>query len=382
MGNYSKDPKIVLQEALEKGYSRIRFQQGKPILERELNLLGDLANPKRLAEHHLGNGVPADSNGFLISGLDVANNDFTIEAGRCLVGGYELVLTANTTYKAQHHTENVSTLPSGTSNVYLRVFQSEVTGVLDADLNNSGAGDVGFETAVREKIEWEVLVTAAVINAHDHLLLAEIDTSTATLVDRRRTGLTVAAIRDELILAHGSFNQLSSRLDVSLAADGTLKTGSVGNSQIVNNAVNTNKIADNSVATNKITDNAVTAAKILDGSVGTAELANNAVTSTKILDGSVSIKKLKTRLSWDATTTIAANGRMGFNTIAVPLPSPRGAALLIKAYSTTNGARFEWKEESNTGGPPPFWINQTVFFQNLSNIPIVVKFKIYEILED
>lgn len=389
MGNFSKNPKIVLQEALEKGYSSVRFQQGKPLLDRELNLLADLANPQRLAEHHLGNGVPADSNGFLISGLDVANNDFTIGAGRCLVGGYEIALTVNTTYKTQPHTENVSTLPSGVSNVYLRVFQSKATGAQDADLNNSGVGDVGFETAIREKTEWEVLVTTAVISTSDHFLLAEINTNTATVVDRRRTGLTVASIRDEIALSRGSFSQLSSRLDVSLAIDGTLKTDSVGNLQIANNAVNTNKIADNSVSTNKIVDNAITAAKILDGSVGAAELANssvtnakiadNAVTTAKILDGSVSIKKLKTRFYWDATTTIAANGRAGFNTIAVPLTTPRGAVLLIKAYSTTNGARFEWKEESSTSGG---WINQVVWFQNLSNIPIEVKFKIYELLEN
>src|SRR5581483_10195447 len=122
-----------------KGYSRVLFQQGLPVLDRELNLAGDLANPQRLAEHYLGNGVPADSaNAFRVSNLDVANNNFTIEAGRCLVGGGEVRLAANTTFKAQPHPPNPAVLPAGASNVYLRVFRSEVTGAQDSDLLNGG----------------------------------------------------------------------------------------------------------------------------------------------------------------------------------------------------------------------------------------------------
>ena len=48
MGNYSQDPNTTLQASLTSGYCRVRFQQGKPVLDRELNLLGDLANPQRL----------------------------------------------------------------------------------------------------------------------------------------------------------------------------------------------------------------------------------------------------------------------------------------------------------------------------------------------
>jgi len=37
----------------------VRFQQGRPALDRELNLAADLASPQRLAARYLGNGLPA-----------------------------------------------------------------------------------------------------------------------------------------------------------------------------------------------------------------------------------------------------------------------------------------------------------------------------------
>ena len=152
MGNYSKDPQDALQEALSKGYARVRFQQGKPLLDRELNLAADLVSPQRLLEQHVGNGVPAGNDGFRIS--NISSSDFTIEKGRCLVGGYEVVLNANTTYQGQPQKNNVATpLPTGQSYVYLRVFSSLITAAQDSALTNTGAGDVGFETTVREKIE-------------------------------------------------------------------------------------------------------------------------------------------------------------------------------------------------------------------------------------
>jgi hypothetical protein len=64
MHSFSKDPKQVLLDANTKGYSRVRFQQGKPLLDRELNLLGDLAHPARIAEPYIGSGVPAAAMGL------------------------------------------------------------------------------------------------------------------------------------------------------------------------------------------------------------------------------------------------------------------------------------------------------------------------------
>lgn len=225
MGNFSRDPVAALNAALANGYSRVRFQQGKPILDRELNLAVDLASSDRLAQQYIGNGVPDGSQGFQITNLDVPGNNFAISAGRCLVAGGEVVLANQTTYKGQPNTGKVAPLPGGASNVYLHVFPSEITSAQDPDLNNSG--DVGIETSVREEANWEVLVSVAAIIAPDHFLLAVIDTGAKTITDRRRVGLTLSAVKDEVAAARGSTAQLSTRLNASLANDGTIKPGSV-----------------------------------------------------------------------------------------------------------------------------------------------------------
>lgn len=253
MGNYSSDPNTTLQSALDHGYTRVRFQQGKPILDRELNLVADLAAPERFAQQYVGDGVPSGSQGFQITGLDVAGNNFNITPGRCLVGGREAVLAAPVTYKGQPNNTNVQPLPAGASNVYLRVFTTEIAAAQDPGLNNSG--DVGFETAIREKTDWEVLVSVPPINAPGHLLLAIIDTGANTVIDKRRTGLTLAGLDDEVTAARGSASaladrlksndltvaavqseitaargtaaQLTGRLDTSLAGDGSIKPGAV-----------------------------------------------------------------------------------------------------------------------------------------------------------
>src|SRR5713226_1249114 len=202
--SFSRDPAAVLQDALQKGYTRVRFQQGKPLLDRELNLLGDLSSPSRLADQYLGNGVPSGSDGFRITNLNVPGNDFTIVAGRCLVGGNEVVLAADTTYRTQPNRANIGALPAGASNVYLRNTLRPVTPAEDPSLGNTGPGDVGQVTAVRDKADWEVLVSAAVINARDVFLLAVINTGANSVTDRRRLELTVAGVRDEVNTARGT----------------------------------------------------------------------------------------------------------------------------------------------------------------------------------
>ncbi len=62
--------RFILKDASDSGYSRLLFQQGKPVLDRELNLLADLAGCQRLAPY-LGDGVPAGSDGFAVSNLHV-----------------------------------------------------------------------------------------------------------------------------------------------------------------------------------------------------------------------------------------------------------------------------------------------------------------------
>lgn len=290
MGDFSRDPETVLQDAINKNYCRIRFQQGKPLLDRDLNLLGDIANPQRFAQANFGNGVRGEGNDFLITLLSVPNNDFTITAGSCLVNGLEAILGANVTYKNQPHKENVAALPGGASNVYLRVFKTETSGTDDVALLN--AGDVGAETSVREKVDWEVLVTTQNITAPDHFLLAVINTAGPSVQDRRRKGLNVGAMRDELTNARGSTAQLSARLNASLTPAGTLLPNIVTGGQVADNSIATNKIADNAVATTKVADNAIVSSKIADNAVVTNKIANNAVIGGKLADGSITSNKI------------------------------------------------------------------------------------------
>ncbi len=238
MANFSRNPVTVRDDALAKGYDRVLFQQGKPVLDRELNLLADLVSPQRLIEYHIGNGVPDGGDGFRISNLDMANNDFSVSAGRCLVGGHDIVLSTETTYKTQPHAENVAPLPAGTSYVYLRVFTNEVGSTEDSDLNNTGTStnpDVGFETAVRRKVEWEVRVETVEQSGEDYFLLAVIDKGSATVTDRRRMGLTMASMRDEVTTARGSLTSLDARLDVSLNENGTLIDGATVTGDLIVN---------------------------------------------------------------------------------------------------------------------------------------------------
>ena len=320
MGDFSKDPETVLQDAISKNYCRVLFQQGKPLLDRELNLLGDIANPQRFAQANFGNGVRGEGNDFLVTGLDVPNNDFTITAGSCLVNGLEVILAASVSYKNQPHKENVAALPGGVSNVYLRAFKTEAAGAHDAALLN--AGDVGSETAIRQKVDWEVLVTTQNITAVDHFLLAVINTAGPTIQDRRRKALNVSAMRDELTSARGSAAQLSARLDATLNPAGGLLPNIVTSGQIADNAISSNKISDNAIITTKIADNAVTAQKIAnnavatpaiaDNAIGTNKIANNAVIGGKIADGSVTSNKIAAQA---VTEPILANNSVSNRTI-------------------------------------------------------------------
>jgi hypothetical protein len=130
----------------------------------------------------------------------------------------QVALANDVTYRTQPHREHVVVPVPGAGLVYLRVFTSEVSSADDQALANPG--DVKFETALRDRIDWEVLVSAAPIVAPDHCLLATI--AGAAMQDRRRTGLTLAATRDELTAARGTSADLAARIGTVIAPDGSL----------------------------------------------------------------------------------------------------------------------------------------------------------------
>ena len=194
-------------------------------------------------------------------------------------------------------------------------------------------------------------------------------------------------------------------IDTSIQTPVGAKVGNagVGTPQLANGCVSEVKLADLAVTEGKLGNNSVTAAKIRDGNVGTAELAdlsvieqklaNNAVTAVKIKDGavgtaeladnSIPLKKLKLSQSWDSVITVAASGTAGFNVFQVPLATPRGATILVSAYTTTLNGSFEWTQRSiTTGTAPNLIILQQVFFHSLSTVPIEIHFKIFELLPE
>ena len=237
--------RFILKDASDSGYSRLLSQQGKPVLDPDLNVLASLGSFQHIGPY-LGNGVPAGSNGFAVGNLNVELNDFDITAGLCLVNGQEARLKEGTTYKTQPNNENVVSLPEGKSKVYLRVFPVEV----NAQAGNTE--DVGIETAVREKTDWEILVRTEEIDALDHFLLAEIDTTNDEVLDHRRQALTLATLRDELDRARGSLQELSQRLDTSLLPDGKLRDGSVAATVLGDEAASTRAVADGAVPIKKL----------------------------------------------------------------------------------------------------------------------------------
>ena len=223
MSDYSKSPLDVLVANQQKGYVGLHIQQGVPLLDRDLNLLHDLINAtvRSVFTRYIGNGIPAGVDGFAIRALAAsAPQDFVIAAGAaspgtCMVGGIEVAIPANTTYKAQAGVPALTTPTAAqpdprTDIVYLDVSFTEVDSTVDSDLNNGV--DVGIETSVRLKPVWVVVVAEGVPvpaapAGHVYYPLAQLqrprgsDTITAAMItDLRQSRLTVSDMERRLSL--------------------------------------------------------------------------------------------------------------------------------------------------------------------------------------
>src|SRR5687768_2237948 len=82
MGDFSVPPTQSLAGNRAKGYIGLHFEQGVPLRDEDLNLLGDLvlAAARVIATGYIGSGVAAGRDGFEVAG-EGADNDFTIRAG-------------------------------------------------------------------------------------------------------------------------------------------------------------------------------------------------------------------------------------------------------------------------------------------------------------
>jgi hypothetical protein len=221
MSDYSKSPLDVLVANQQKGYVGLHLEQGVPILDRDLNLLHDLINAtvRSVFTRYIGNGSASGADGFAIQALAVpAPQDFVIAAaaagpGTALVGGIEVTIPANTTYKAQAGVPALTTPTVAQPDpridiVYLDVSLTEIDSTVDSDLNNST--DVGVETSVRLKPAWVALVAEGISvpvapAGHAYYPIAQFarprggDTITAAMItDLHQGHLTMSAIERRL----------------------------------------------------------------------------------------------------------------------------------------------------------------------------------------
>ena len=72
MGDFSRNPKQRLADSVEKHYVGVRLQQGVPLLDTDWNELEDLRKyeMQSFIKNFIGNGVPSNNDGFLVSALD------------------------------------------------------------------------------------------------------------------------------------------------------------------------------------------------------------------------------------------------------------------------------------------------------------------------
>ncbi len=228
--NHSKPPEQVLDDALDKGYVGLHVEQGVPVLDRDLNLLGDLlrASLRSLAARYIGDGVAAGSQAFAIASLDEkgedgnADNDFEILAGaeppgRCLVGGIEASIGRSLRYREQGEGDDrPPELSPPTEDapdprvdlVYLDVWLTEEVGAHDPALANPD--DIGLRTSTRTQVRWRVRVVEGgeppePAPRHVHFWLARLRRprgepriEPAHITDLRRSHLNLANLEDRV----------------------------------------------------------------------------------------------------------------------------------------------------------------------------------------
>ena len=207
MGNFSRDPRSETVRGRDAGYVGLRFEQGVPILDRDLNLLGDLVTQtvREILQRHLGSGIAERNDTFAVQALP-GENDFAIlappEGGTCLVAGIQVMIDTTVRYRDQSGVQPLSTPTEGdrTDVVYLDVWIDEVDAAEDAALGNPD--DLGMQTSVRLRPAWRVCVAEGADGVpapeagHAHYPLARIERRrgeaairSRMIVDLRRTGL-------------------------------------------------------------------------------------------------------------------------------------------------------------------------------------------------
>jgi IPT/TIG domain len=227
MSDFSRLPQDELKQARERGYLGIYFEQGVPILDRDLNLMQDLVatTVRSIVRRYIGDGIPPGGQGFQVKAIP-ADNDFLVAAGSpapgtCLVGGIEVKIDADRTYSGQPWKPPALTTYDGGATatgdgkrvridaVYLDVFLETVEP--DADELVHYTEDVGVRTSVRLLPAWRVRVAEDSVappdpvEGHAHHKLAHLvrepgiaAVGEASIVDRRQMNLNLDGVERRL----------------------------------------------------------------------------------------------------------------------------------------------------------------------------------------
>lgn len=180
MPDFSNTPDEALRAALDQGYVAARVKKGVPVLDRDLNLLGELpaAALRRVVARYLGDGVVMNEASFRVSkGED--DLQVRVAPGAALIGGLELRCEQAQDLRLLHEPENsevdlggffsggaatgarASTRPGEGGGaaplprrVWLVAALGEQTEAGDPALMNPD--DLGFPTSTRQVVRGEV----------------------------------------------------------------------------------------------------------------------------------------------------------------------------------------------------------------------------------
>ena len=220
---FSQAPSDALAAAVAKNYVAVHVEQGIPVLDRDLNLLGDLiaAALQQALKAHVGTGVAGTSDFSIVTNGNA--NDFRITAGtRPSSTAGRSSSAANASYTALAAAGSLPALTTPTSTqpnpridtVYLDVWQGEIddspSPAGDPLLGNTA--DVGIRTSTRIQTSFAVRVAEGASSApapgagHYFYTLATLSRATGAAVPGSATPAsnTIADARQQAGLNLGS----------------------------------------------------------------------------------------------------------------------------------------------------------------------------------
>jgi hypothetical protein len=215
VGNYAKDPAVVLKTNLEKGYVGVRIEQGVPLLERDLNLQSELlaAVQRSIFERYIGNGTDTSGSAFQVAATATPSGTFRVFNGNAMVGGMRINI--GTFNYDPNDAENPITPwkvnEDRTDIVYVDAWLAEDANFPDVQ----NTGDVNRRTSVRLKSQCKVRIVtgppggvatmpvAPFGSGHAYYKLAEIQRTSdkiqpADITDTRVVNLNLAWLVQQL----------------------------------------------------------------------------------------------------------------------------------------------------------------------------------------